>query len=128
MVFSLDPRSLYICIAVVAVALALCMAYFMISQKTYPGFNKWVISFLLITAGTLLISLQGLTRDLFTIGAGNGLIVYPAFLFYEGFCDFAGCPAFRQPHLIFLALYFTSHLFFIYALPIRSPPLPLWDL
>ena len=117
MVFSPDPRSLYISLAVVAVALALCIGYFAISRKTYPGFNKWGAAFLLITAGTLLISLQGLTRDLFTLGAGNGLMAYAAFLIYEGLADFAGRSVSRRAHFIFLSLYFSAHLFFIYALP-----------
>ncbi len=118
---------MYIALAIVAVSLALCMAYFMVSRKTYPGLNKWAFAFVLITVGTLLISLQGFARDLFTIGAGNAFIVYAAFTVYEGFADFAGRPVLRLPHMTFLGLDVLAQFFFMYAVPSISMRIVLFS-
>lgn len=117
MIFHVDTRSLYIALAVVTVTLTLCMTHFMVSRKTYPGFKKWVLAFLLLTAGTVLVSLHGVAWDLFTIGLGGVLAACAAFVFYQGLSEFAGHSLSRRFHLTLLTLYCITHLAFIYLLP-----------
>ena len=120
MVFLADTRSLYFALAVATVTLVLCMVHFMASRKTYPGFAKWVAAFLMITVGTVFTSLHGMARDLFTIGFGNGLVVYAEFVIYEGMAEFGGRRIFRGRHYTLLGGYFAAHLIFIYILPSLS--------
>ncbi|MCG8633489.1 MAG: response regulator, partial [Desulfobacterales bacterium] len=116
--FSMDVRSLLISLAVVTTALALCMFHFMASRKTYPGFSKWPLAFIWLSAGILLVGMQQQLPMFIAVGIGNSLVFYAAYLFFSGFVIFSGQSVVRhREHLGFYIIYIVLYLFFLYAVP-----------
>lgn len=113
MLTTLDPRSLFMALAVITLSLSLCMFHFMLAKKTYPGFSTWCLSFVWMGSAVLLISLEGTLPQLVTRGGGHLILYYGAFLFYAGFRKFSEAPIAGRGHAIALGLAILSYLFFL---------------
>ncbi len=114
---TLDIRSLFISMAIVSICLVICMLQFMASRKTYPGFSRWILAFLLIGSGTFLIGLRDILPAFFSIVMGNSLIILAAGIFYSGFIYFSGHQWHWRAHLGIIGGYFTAQLLLNYVWP-----------
>ncbi len=107
--FILDIRTIFLCLGVVTVALAVCMFYFSTSQKTYPGFSSWALGFLSFSAGIVLLSMRHQIPDIISIIIGNSFIYLSILAFYAGFMTFAQKNITLRRHLFFIGAMICIH-------------------
>jgi PAS domain S-box-containing protein len=70
-----DPRTLFLILFLVNAALTLMLFPFWKTQKTYNGFQTWMLSLLVISCGYFLYMLRGSISDLLSVVIANALIV-----------------------------------------------------
>ncbi len=109
----LDNRTLTVLQVAVSTMLFVVMLNGLRTQKTYPGFNRWMLAKLPAALGWLVISLRGLIPDWLSVVVGNGLLITGGILTYEGIRQFRGKPfrdVFNYALFVFLVsgvVYFT---------------------
>ena len=109
----LDNRTLTVLQVAVSTMLFVVMWVGLRTQKTYPGFNRWMLAKLPAALSWLLISLRGLIPDWSSVVVGHGLLILTGILTYEGIRQFRGKP-FRDVYnpalfvlLVCVSIYFT---------------------
>ena len=112
-----DLRTLMLCLVIVTVTLALCMAYFLSERKTYPGFLNWTLGILLLSAGVSFIGLREFLSDFVSIILGNTLIFSAGIIFYSGFTAFVQKKFNLYVHLSALIIHTFCLSFFTYIIP-----------
>ncbi|MFN8413689.1 MAG: GGDEF domain-containing protein [Anaerolineales bacterium] len=70
--------------AIIPTVLAIAMWDYRQTRKTYPGFDKWALAFLVFGIGFLFIDLRGWIPDLFSVVIGNCLLIYAMLLINSG--------------------------------------------
>ncbi len=88
------------------------MLYIRHTRKTYPGFQMWAIASFLSFFGFLLVSLQGLFPDFFTIVVANTILIGSSFILANGLEVFAGRPPKRRSYIVLLVLMIVSLIYF----------------
>ncbi len=101
----LDSRTLAVEQVIVSTMLFVVMLIGLRTQKTYPGFRRWMLAKLPAAVGWLVISLRGQIPDWLSVVGGQVLLIVTAILTYEGIRQFYGKPhqsAFNFAVLVFL--------------------------
>jgi diguanylate cyclase (GGDEF)-like protein len=103
--------------AITPLGLALIMLVYLRQRRVYPGFGRWVLANFGLSLGYLLISLRDFIPAILSIVLGNAVIVYAAFLVYEGIEEFYGRTTFSRANHLVLGAYLFSQVYFTYFDP-----------
>ena len=111
----LDPRTLAFVLMAVTALLSAFMVIVWRTHKVYEGFNLWTIAQLFLTAGFLLLSLQGLIPKFTSIAMADFLIVMSGGLIYAGIRKFRDQPHRDYFNYILIGLTVALILYFLYG-------------
>ena len=86
---TLAIRTLYFSVCATLFTLSACMANYLYSRKTFPGFRAWTLASGLSALAILLLALRHHLPDFISIVVSNTVAIIAMFLFYGGFKSFA---------------------------------------
>ena len=86
-------------------ASGLCMGYYFIARRTFPGFGAWALGANLSALSFFLLALRDIVPDFISIIVANGLGILSVFLMYYGFKSFAEEKVEPRLHIIGMVLY-----------------------
>ena len=113
----LDIRTLSFTTGIIYFIACLSMLYIQYTRKTYPGFRMWTIASFLGFFGFILLSLQGVIPDFFTIIAANTLIIGSTVVMTNGLEAFVEKTPKPGLYIILLLLMIVSLVCFTYFYP-----------
>ena len=87
---TIDIRTISLVTGLSLFTVSFSMAYYSLSQKTYPGFGKFTVGNILIGFGLALAGFRPTLPSVITVVAANALIYSALSLFYLGFKSFSG--------------------------------------
>jgi hypothetical protein len=98
-------RTLYFSACATQFTLSACMANYLYSRKTFPGFAAWTLGCVLSALAFLLIGLRHALPDFISVVVSNALGIFAMFLFYSGYKSFAEEKLNIHRHLTFIIIY-----------------------
>ena len=110
---SLDLRTIFFTNALISVLLAFVMVSFWRTQKTYPGFSLWVISYLMMVMINSLLWMRGYIPDYISMIGPLTLAVFISVTRLEGIKQFLGHKKFNYYNFIWPALVFLGGSYFL---------------
>jgi diguanylate cyclase (GGDEF)-like protein len=113
----LDIRTLSFTTGIICFIVFLSMLFVQQTRKTYPGFQLWAIASFLGFFGFILLSLQTLFPDFFTIIVANTLLIGAGFIIAHGLEVFAGKSPRLWSYIVLLVLMIVLLVYFTYFSP-----------
>lgn len=113
----LDMRTLIFVSGVTSVILFVCMVYIRHKQKTYDGFEQWVLSALINAMGMILLSQRGIWSDFLTVVIANTCLILSLVLINVGLSRFAELQSHNELYLLSMLLLLAAFWGFTYSLP-----------
>ncbi|SDF74573.1 Histidine kinase-, DNA gyrase B-, and HSP90-like ATPase [Methanolobus vulcani] len=108
----IDLRTIFICTIAVELFLVLVMFLYWKTQKTYPGFFKWILGIFSLLIAHILYSFRGTGPDFMTIALANTFVILSVFLKLESLKLYFHASAFRrQVYLLFIPLALVFYFF-----------------
>lgn len=111
-ILMIDLRTVFVCTIAVELFLVLVMFMYWKTQKTYPGFFKWILSIFSLLIAHIFFALRGNGPDFMTIVLANTFILLSFFLKLESLKLYFYVPAFRRDvYLLFIPLALILYFF-----------------
>jgi signal transduction histidine kinase len=108
----IDLRTVFVCTIAVELFLVLVMFLYWKTQKTYPGFLKWILGIFSLLLAHIFYALRGSAPDLMTIVLANTFVILSVFLKLESLKLYFHVPAFRRDvYLLFIPLALVFYVF-----------------
>jgi diguanylate cyclase (GGDEF)-like protein len=104
----LDLRTIFFTNALISVLLAFIMVSFWRTQKTYPGFSLWVISYLIMVTINSLLWMRGHIPDYISMIGPLTLAVFISVTRLEGIKQFLGYKKFNYYNFLWPAFVFLG--------------------
>lgn len=117
MPFSIDMPTLMLNVGLTGLYATTAMAYVWLVHRREIAVRWWTVSFFTITVGVLLVALRDLLADLWTIVAGNLLVITGACLMYVGTAHFGRWPVAWRTVSAVIAVSAAALLFWTYVQP-----------
>ncbi len=111
----LDPRTLVVVAAFVAVVPTTIAALVWRTRPTYPGFGRWTVANLLDTLCLILFSLRGTVPDWISIVLANASALCAGLLFFQGSRRFRGLRLLWWPECVTGILGLVAVIYFRYV-------------
>ena len=113
----LDMRTLMFVSGIISMLICICMIYVYLRRKTYDGFRQWVLAYVSITTGMILLSLRNILPDFITIIMANACLLVFIMLITHGLTAFAGLRPRTWLYAAAIALYTAVVTVFTYIRP-----------
>jgi two-component system cell cycle sensor histidine kinase/response regulator CckA len=114
----LDIRTIAITFFINSIVATLFMAaLWRQSRKQVPGISLWLISFALLTAAFVLVSLRNIIPDAASIFVANTFVAAAAFIIYLGLERFVDCPSSQRHNYIILTVFVVLFTYFTFFQP-----------
>jgi len=113
----LDMRTLIFVSGLTSFILFACMLYIRRKQKTYDGFNYWILAALANGSGMLLLSRHGFWPDILSIVVAGALIIISIIFVNIGLGLFAGVRPYYEFYLLSMFVFAALYFYFIYVEP-----------
>ncbi len=97
--------------------LFICMLYIYKGRKTYPGFSRWTLAFLINFIGSVLLSLRNFLPEFITVILANFLLILFFVVIISGLIDFIGGKQSLWLDIILLLFFIILFLYFSYFSP-----------
>ncbi|MCG8570107.1 MAG: hypothetical protein MJB14_08205 [Spirochaetes bacterium] len=96
----IDIRTIHVITGSIFLFLCITLIYFYFTRKTYAGFHKWTLGYVLGGFGLLLISFQGYLPVIFSVFLADTFIIILFFTVVWGIADFSNYQI-KWPFVIF---------------------------
>ena len=113
----LDIRTLSFTNGVIYLIVFLFLLFVQHTRKTYPGFQMWTIASFLGFFAFILLSLQGLLLDFFTIIVANTILIGSVLVMAHGLEVFAEKSPKLGAYIALIILMIVSLIYFTYFSP-----------
>ena len=115
---TIDMRTLLLVIGIMFCTLSIAMVYYILSHKTYAGFGKFTIGYILVGLGLFLTGFRHVLPSFITVVMANAFIYSAIALFYLGLKAFSGKKSKLYLNVsLVLVLSVVIHPYFTYIKP-----------